>query len=83
MTSEVATQRAGNCGGRDSIKAGDTHRVIETVTQERAREDNILKCQLVLANVWPTLLNEVRTQTDRRWAWIGRRLYVAEVLVNS
>ena len=83
MTSEVATQRAGNCGSGDSIKAGDTHRVIEIVTQERAREDNILKCQLVLANVRPTLLNEVRTQADRRWAGIGRRLYVAEVLINS
>ena len=83
MTSEVATQRAGNCGGRDSIKAGDTHRVIETVTQERAREDNILKCQLVLANVRPTLLNEVRTQTVRCWVGIGRRLYVTGVQINS
>ena len=70
MASEVTTQRARNCGSGDAIKAGDTHGVIETVTKERTREDNILKCQLVLANVRLAFLNEVRAQTHRRWVGI-------------
>ena len=69
MTSEVSTQGARDRGGRHPIEASDTHRVIEAVTQKGTRQDNILKCQLVLTNVWLTLLYEVGTHTI--WRWVG------------
>ena len=59
------------------------HGVIETVSHEWVREDNILKCQLVLANVGMTLLYEVRAPTIRRGVGINGRLNVAAVLSNG
>ena len=83
MTGEVSTQGARDRGGRHAIEAGDTHRVIEAVTQKWTRQDNILKCQLVLTNVCLTLLYEVRTHAIRRWVGIRGRLYVAVVLIDG
>ena len=83
MASEVSAQRARNCGGRHSIEAGDTHRVIAAVTQKWTRQDNILKCQLVLTNVLVTLFYEVGTHIIWRWVGIRRRLYIAVVLIDG